>query len=57
MTTTLTEGKVRGGFREDQIGENLTYCGLLWASEQVEINLATATDLRALGARKIYVWE
>jgi len=56
MSTMLTEGQARGGFRPDQIGENLTFCGYWWSSGAVEINFTTSTDLSEIAKSKAGVW-
>lgn len=56
MSTMLAEGQARGGFRPDQIGENLTFCGYWWSSDAVEINFSTATDVSQLEKAKSGIW-
>jgi len=57
MSTTLAEQRSRGGFRPDQIGENLTFTGYFWHSDKVEINFCTPTDLGELMKPKASAWE
>lgn len=56
MSTTLAEGQARGGFRPDQIGESLTFCGYWWSSEAVEINFATSSDVTEVEKSRSGVW-
>jgi hypothetical protein len=57
MSTMLADQRSRGGFRPDQIGENLTFCGYFWSSDKVEINFATSSDLSELLRPKAGAWE
>lgn len=56
MSTLLAEQQARGGFRPDQLGENLTYTGYFWVSDKVEVNLCTSTDLEELKKSKAGIW-
>lgn len=56
-STMLAAQRTQGGFRPDQIGENLTFCGYFWASDKVEINFSTSTDIGELSKPKAGAWE
>jgi len=55
--TMLATQRTQGGFRPSQIGENLTFCGYFWASEKVEINFSTSTDIGEFLKPKAGAWE
>lgn len=57
MSGMLAEQRSRGGFRPDQIGENLTFTGYFWHSDKVEINFCTQTDVEELMKSKAGAWE
>lgn len=57
MSTMLAQGRAQGGFRPDQIGENLTFCGYFWSSPKVEVNFCTPTDINELSKPKTSAWE
>lgn len=56
MSTMLAEGQARGGFRPDQVGENVTFCGYWWSSDSIEINFATSSDVNEVSKSKSGVW-
>lgn len=57
MSGMLAEQRSRGGFRPDQIGENLTFTGYFWHSDKVEINFCTQSDVEELMRPKAGAWE
>lgn len=56
-STMLATQRTQGGFRPGQVGENLTFCGYFWASDKVEVNFCTSTDLSELSKSKAGVWD
>lgn len=55
--TMLATQRTQGGLRPDQVGENLTFCGYFWASDKVEVNFSTFTDIAELSKPKAGAWE